>query len=184
MSQFLKLIQSGATVEVADAVQGDPALASFRDPQGVSALMWSIYCGQNLVRDFLLERLAAAEIGTDVFEAAALGDLARLNILLDQEPNAVCEFSPDGWTALHLATAFGTPEAVLFLLDRGARLDTVSQNPQKNLPLHAACALSKNRDIIELLLAHGADANALQVGGTPRCFQRLRQIGVTWPRCW
>lgn len=170
MSQFLKLIQTGATAEVADAVERDPSLASYRDPQGVSALMWSIYCGQALVRDFLLQRLAAMEISLDVFEASALGDVARLKQILDAEANAVCEFSADGWTALHLAAAFGTPETVALLLDRGARVDTVSQNPQKNLPLHAAYALSKNREVIELLLAHGADANALQVGGYTALF--------------
>ena len=170
MSQFLKLIQTGATAEVADAVERDPSLAAYRDPQGVSALLWSIYCGQNLVRDFLIERLSAIGIGLDIFEAAALGNIARLKLILDAEPNAVSEFSGDGWTALHLAAAFGTPDAAAFLLERGARVDTVSQNPQKNLPLHAAYALNKNRETIELLLAHGADANAVQVGGYTALF--------------
>ena len=170
MSQFLKLIQNGATGEIADAVQEDSTLAAYRDPQGVSALLWSIYCGQSLARDFLLERLAASGIDLDVFEAAALGSVEQLTKILDAEPNATQEFSGDGWTALHLAAAFGTPHAVSLLLDRGARVDTVSQNPQKNLPLHAACALGKNREIIELLLARGADANALQVGGYTALF--------------
>lgn len=170
MSQFLKLIQNGATAEVADAVANDPALAAFHDPQGVSALLWSIYFGQNLIRDYLLERLGEVGVELDVFEAAALGDVERLKKIVDAEPNAVREFSADGWTALHLAAAFGTPGAVRHLLDRGARVDTISQNPQKNLPLHAACALGRNRETIELLLAHGADANASQVGGYTALF--------------
>ena len=170
MSQFLKLIQTGATAEVADAVTRDPSLAAFRDPQGVSALMWSIYSGQNLVRDFLVEHLGTIGIDLDLFEASALGNLPRLNQILDAEPNEVGAFSADGWTALHLAAAFGTSEAVAVLLDRGAHVDTVSQNPQRNLPLHAAYALGRNREIIEMLLAHGADANASQVGGYTALF--------------
>ena len=52
MSQkFLKLIQSGATADIAAAVEADPALAEARDPQGVSALLWSVYAGQPMVRE-------------------------------------------------------------------------------------------------------------------------------------
>ncbi len=143
---FLKLIQTGATAEVADQVHADPALASSRDPQGVSPLLWSVYCGQPLIRDFLLARLAADGIPIDIFEAAALGDEPHLKTLFAADPNLVHAFSGDGWTALHLAAAFGTPEAVSTLLAAGARVDRVSRNPQQNHPLHAALALGKNPD--------------------------------------
>ena len=164
-SPLLKLIQSGATAEVADAVQADPALASFRDPQGVSVLLWSVYFGQPLIRDFLLARLAAEAIPLDIFEAAATGDLPQLCALLDAESALVHTHSGDGWTPLHLAAAFSTPEAVSLLLVAGAPVDALSRNPQHNHPLHAALALGKNPDIIRLLLAHGAPVNAAQAGG-------------------
>ncbi|MGO9335907.1 MAG: ankyrin repeat domain-containing protein [Terracidiphilus sp.] len=164
-SPFLKLIQTGATAEVADQVQADPALASWRDPQGVSALLWAVYCGQSLVRDFLLARLAADGIALDVFEAAAVGDEARLRSLLEGDSELAGAFSGDGWTALHLAAAFGTPAAVSALLTAGASVDAVSQNPQKNQPLHAALALGKNAETVKLLLEHGAPVNAAQAGG-------------------
>ena len=67
----LRLIRSGSTAELADAVHSDPALASWRDSQGVSALMWSIYAGQTMARDFLLAELARQAISLDVFEASA-----------------------------------------------------------------------------------------------------------------
>jgi uncharacterized protein len=162
---FLKLIQTGATAEVADAVQDDPALAAWRDPQGVSALLWSVYCAQPLIRDFLLARLAAAGIALDIFEAAALGDLTILCSLLAADPGQVNSYSGDGWTPLHLAAAFSTPEAVSTLLAAGASIDAVSRNPQQNQPLHAALALGKNPETIRLLLVHGADPNAAQAGG-------------------
>ncbi|HXR40379.1 MAG TPA: ankyrin repeat domain-containing protein [Terracidiphilus sp.] len=162
---FLKLIQTGATAEVADAVQSDPTLVGSRDPQGVSALLWSVYFSQPLIRDFLLARLAADGIALDIFEAAALGDLSQLQALLAAGPELVHANSGDGWTPLHLAAAFSTPEAVSLLLAAGARVDALSRNPQQNHPLHAALALGKNVDSIRLLLDHGAPVNAAQAGG-------------------
>jgi len=162
---FFKLIQTGATAEVADAVQADPALVASRDPKGVSALLWSVYCGQQLVRDFLLARLTADGIALDIFEAAAIGDEAQLRLLLEAEPELARSFSGDGWTPLHLAAAFGTPAAVSALLAAGAPVDAVSRNPQQNQPLHAALALGRNADTVRLLLARGADVNAAQAGG-------------------
>jgi ankyrin repeat protein len=164
-SPFLKLIQTGATAEVADAVQADPALVAWRDPQGVSALLWAVYFGQPLVRDFLLARLAAEGPALDIFEAAATGDESQMDSLLDKEPELAQAFSGDGWTALHLAAAFGTPAAVSTLLAGGASVEAVSQNPQKNQPLHAVLALGKNAETVTLLLEHGAPVNAAQAGG-------------------
>jgi uncharacterized protein len=164
-SPFLKLIQTGATAEVADAVQADPALAGSRDPQGVSMLLWAVYFNQSLIRDFLLSRLAADGIALDIFEAAATGNEAQLRALLEAQPELAQSFSGDGWTPLHLAAAFGTPEAVATLLAAGASVDAVSNNPQRNQPLHAALALGKNAETVRLLLNHGAQANAAQAGG-------------------
>jgi ankyrin repeat protein len=167
---FLKLIQTGWTAEVADQVQADPALASSRDPQGVSVLLWSVYCGQPLIRDFLLAHLATDGIALDIFEAAATGDLPQLKTLLAVDPELVHTFSGDGWTPLHLAAAFSTPEAVSALLTTGARVDALSRNPQQNHPLHAALALGRNPDTIRLLLEHGAPVNAAQAGGFTAIF--------------
>jgi len=162
---FLKLIQTGATAEVADAVQADPALARWCDAQGVSALLWAVYCGQTLVRDFLVGRMMAEGGALDVFEAAAVGDERQLKALLEAEPELAQSFSGDGWTPLHLAAAFGTPGAVSVLLAAGAPVDAVSRNPQQNQPLHATLALGKNAETIRLLLAHGAPVNEAQAGG-------------------
>jgi len=164
-SPFLKWIQQGATAEVAAAVHDDPGLVTERDPQGVSPLLWSVYFGQPLVRDFLLGCLEADGIALDVFEAAALGDEASLHDLLDAEPELVNAFAGDGWTALHLAAAFGAPPAVSVLLDGGASVEAISRNPQQNQPLHAVLALGKNAETIELLLDAGAPVNAAQAGG-------------------
>lgn len=170
MSHFLKLIQSGATADVAEAVELDPALAELRDPQGVSALLWAVYFGQPLVRDFLLQRLAAHGVALDIFEAAATGNETQIRALAKEDPSCIQAFAGDGWSALHLAAAFGNPAAVAALLALGARVNTVSENAQHNQPLHAAAALGRERETIEMLLAHGADSNATQVGGYTAIF--------------
>ncbi|HVC47351.1 MAG TPA: ankyrin repeat domain-containing protein [Terracidiphilus sp.] len=162
---FLKWIQSGTTAELAEAVEANPSLCEWRDAQGISALMWSVYYGQTAVRDFLLARLAARGVALDIFEAAAAGNTTRLEETLGSDAQAVHRFSPDGWTALHLAAAFGTPEAAAVLLRNGARVDAISQNPQRNQPLHAALALGGGAKMAEILLQYRADPNAVQVGG-------------------
>jgi ankyrin repeat protein len=167
---FLKLIQSGNTAEVATAIQEDPSLAAWRDAQDVSSLMWSVYSGQLLVRDFLVAKLAAWNLPLDVFESAATGNEQRLQTILGESPQASLAYSGDGWTALHLAAAFGTPLSVAALIFRGAKVDAVSRNAQKNQPLHAALAIGKNPSTIELLIAHGADVNATQAGGFTAIF--------------
>lgn len=163
--QFLKLIQKGATADIAAAVEADPQLVEARDPQGVSALLWSVYAGQPLVRDYLLAQLATRGLVLDIFEAAAVGDVLRLEDILTADPGAVHAYSSDGWTALHLAAAFGTPEAADMLLQHGAQVDAVAKNPQRNQALHTALALGRNTETVKLLLAHGSDPNAIQVAG-------------------
>lgn len=164
MSSYLKLIRSGAMADVAEAIELDPALAEYRDPQGVSALLWAIYAGQPQVRDFLAARMVEHGVALDLFEAAALGDAVRLAAILESDTDAVSLVSGDGWTPLHLAAAFGSPAAVAVLLAGGAQVGAVSLNAQRNQPLHAVLAVGRNPETITLLLEHGADANACQAG--------------------
>jgi ankyrin repeat protein len=77
----------------------------------------------------------------------------------------VLETSPDGWTPLHLAAAFGGPQAAALLLEHGADVKQVSRNPAHNQALHACIALGHNLETAQLLLDHGADVNATQAGG-------------------
>jgi uncharacterized protein len=159
--RFLNLIRSGETAEIAAAVEEDPSLVSCKDAQGVSAFSWSIYSRQPMVRDFLLTRLSAL----DVFECSALGDCDRLEKLLQQNAMLVHDSSPDGWAPLHLAAAFGGPQATALLLTHGAHLHRFSRNPMHNQPLHACIALSQDLETARLLIAQGADVNMEQAGG-------------------
>ncbi len=159
--RFLNLIRRGETAEAAAAAEEDKSLVACRDAQGVSALLWSVYCGQPLIRDFLLSHLSEL----DVFEAAAVGNLSRLESLLKQDAVWVYQVSADGWGPLHLAAAFGGPDAVALLLEHGAHVHQFSRNPMHNQPLHACVGLSQDLRTVRLLIDQGADVNAAQAGG-------------------
>jgi uncharacterized protein len=159
--RFLNLIRSGETAEVAAVAEEDPSLVTSRDAQGVSAFLWSIYSRQPLIRDFLLTRLAEL----DIFEASALGDCGRIERLLQQDAALVHQTSGDGWTPLHLAAAFGGPQATALLLAQGAQVNQLSSNPMRNQPLHACIALSRDCETARILIAQGADVNMAQAGG-------------------
>ena len=111
--------------------------------------------------------LAAESEGLDVFEAAALGDAARLDELLPADPELARAWSPDGFTALHYAAFFGSPEAIRALVTAGADLEAPSRNEQfapEARPLHSAVAAGSLENA-EALLEAGADPNARQHGG-------------------
>jgi ankyrin repeat protein len=171
---FLDLVKRGNTQEIAEWVKDEPQIAESRDAQGVSALLWAVYSGHTVVRDFLRSGLEL-----DLPEAAAVGDAARLRELLGTDPVSAKERansrSADGWPLLHLAAAFADHETVVTLLDAGADVDQISQTPMRNQALHALLALSKNADVTRLLIERGADVNAVQTAG----YRPLHQAAVT-----
>lgn len=162
MSQrFLNLIRKGETAEVASVAEEDPSLVACQDAQGVSALLWSVYCRQPLIRDFLRSHLTTI----DIFEASAVGDLETLDKLLREDALSIYQTSADGWAPLHLAAAFGGTAATAFLLEHGAHVHQVSRNPMRNQPLHACVSLGQEIETARLLIQQGADVNAVQTGG-------------------
>ncbi|MBV8116203.1 MAG: ankyrin repeat domain-containing protein, partial [Silvibacterium sp.] len=66
---------------------------------------------------------------------------------------------------LHLASAFGSPEAVTLLLEHGSHIHQVSHNPMRNQALHACIALGNSVDVARLLIEAGANVNATAAGG-------------------
>jgi uncharacterized protein len=111
--------------------------------------------------------IAAGRSELDVFEAAAIGDVGRLHVLLDDDPDLAAAWSEDGFTPLHYAAFFGHPAAAKLLVDRGADLEARSTNTQFALdaaPLHSASAAGQLQ-VCEVLLDAGADVNAVQHGG-------------------
>jgi ankyrin repeat protein len=162
MSQnFLNLIRGGDTAKIAADVEANPGLASCRDAQGVSALMWSVYTGQPVIRDFLRPHVA----DLDISEAACLGDCDCLRRLIAADAMRARAVSGDGWPPLHLSAAFASPAAVTLLLEHGAHIHQLSHNPLRNQALHACIALGNSVEVARLLVEAGADVNATAAGG-------------------
>ena len=162
MSQrFLNLISNGQTAEVAAAAEEDPSLIACRDAQGVSAFLWSIYSRQPLIRDFLL-----AHLERWIFlRPARWAIAAALNRCCGRMRCWSMRASADGWAPLHLAAAFGGPQATALLLAHGAHVHRFSRNPLHNQALHACMALSQDCETVRLLIDQGADVNMAQAGG-------------------
>lgn len=158
--RVFSLIEAGDVAALRALLAEDPSAAAARRADGLSAVLWARY------QDSLdaLAVLLDADPGLDVFEAAAVGRTDVLRAELDRNPGLAVEYAPDGFTALGLASFFGHREAVKLLLDRGARVNDVSRNRMRVAPIHSALAGSDSATA-DLLLAAGADVNAVQADG-------------------
>ncbi len=139
-----------------------PDLIATRDDEGRSPLMVALYHGNRRVAEELRRRM----VELDQFEASASGDVERLAALVTDQSTANA-WSSDGFTALHLASFFGQPEAVRLLIRRGADTElpaTNSEFARGARPLHSAVAAGSSTTAA-LLLEAGADPDAVQHGG-------------------
>jgi uncharacterized protein len=159
-SDIFDAIATGDLDRVRELIAEDDRVAAARDAGGLSAVTQARYHG----RDDMVDALLAAGPELDVFEAAAVGRTARVRELIDADAPLVSAFSPDGFTALHLAAFFGHGEIARLLVERGADTNAVAKNPMQVMPLHSAAA-SRQLEIARLLVEHGSDVNAAQERG-------------------
>jgi adenosylhomocysteine nucleosidase len=129
----------------------------------VSEILQALYEGRSADVDAFLAADPAPVL--DVFEAAALGRVDRLRELVTADPSLAQAFADDGFTALHLATFLGPPEAAAVLLEAGAEVEAPSRNPMGVRPVNSAAAGRHPVEHLRQLLAHGADPNGAQASG-------------------
>ncbi len=158
--EMFQAIDSNDVEAVRALLERDPSLAAARNEAGLPAVLAARYRDHHEIVAMLL----AAEPTLDVFEAAAVGDLERLQQLLDEDPSLVNAYADDGFFPLGLAAFFGHPDAVRLLLERGADVGVTARNPMRVQALHAAVA-GGNAEAVTLLLNAGADVNVHQHGG-------------------
>jgi hypothetical protein len=101
----------------------------------------------------------------DVFEAAATGDHPRLAEVLRGDESLALAWTDDGFTALHYACFFGTPDCTTTLLDAGALIDEPSRNDMGVRPINAAAAGRHPLDHVRVLIARGVDVEGRQTSG-------------------
>jgi ankyrin repeat protein len=111
------------------------------------------------------EALADDGRALDVFEAAALGRHHLLAELLRDDADLARAWSDDGFTALHYACFFGTPDCTITLADAGALLDEPSRNDMGVRPINSAAAGVHPFDNVRVLLARGAAVDGRQASG-------------------
>jgi ankyrin repeat protein len=163
-SQIFEAVQGGNLAEVQQIVDADPQAINALNEEGLSPLIVAAYWGQTEILSYL--RQQSGEL--DFWEAVVLGEKARVKTFIDQDPGLVTAYSPDGFTALHLAVFFGQPETARLLLEAGANVLARTTNALDNHPLHAAVAGSNAATRLasaELLLKAGAAVNERQSGG-------------------
>lgn len=159
--------------DVAKMLAADPRLCKSRDASGASAIQLAVY--HQL--DDMLDTLLAVDPELDVFEAAAVGEPARVQWLVSTQPSLVTETSLDGFTALGLAAFFGREEVLEWLLANGADVGQAASNPMRTQPLHSAAAHRQPEvalSMVQKLLQAGADVEAQQAGG----FRPLHQAAA------
>lgn len=158
--ELITAVQSGDTAIIEKLLAGNPKLVNVLNQQGLPAILTAVYYGQGAAAEML--RQAGAEVG--LFEAAALGDMAKVQAELADWPEDIHEFGRDGFNVLQLACYFGHAELAAWLVEQGADVNAEARNEQKIRPIHAAAAHG-NVTIAKMLLENGADANARQQGG-------------------
>lgn len=158
--RFLQAVKNGDDIAIEQELMADPTLAASRDPEGLSALMLSLYYRQRIITSLLLDQ----GLVLDLYEAAGVGDTWRLQHLLGVDPRLAWERSVDGFTALHIAAAYGQSQTVALLLAAGADPNAVSDNLLRVQPLHSAVG-GRHLEIAKQLLDKGADVHAKQADG-------------------
>jgi hypothetical protein len=168
------LIAAVAALTSLACAHGDPPRTSDAAPapRGTSPVLARLFTlspdGETFVRaqdNPKLATLLAQPAPRDVFDAAAAGDLARLDLLVHEDAAAARAWHPElGITPLHVAAFAGQVGATTWLLDHGAPVDAVAKNRFANTPLVLA-ALTSQRETMAVLIARGADVNAREEKG-------------------
>jgi len=147
----------------------------------------ALYSGDRAGAEALAE---GAEL--DVFDAAALGRVDRLQELLGADPELVTALSDDGFTALHLACFAGGSDAVRLLVEGGAPLERLAEASFARVRPLGTAVFAGQVEAAEILLEAGADPNGVDSGenvplqtaeanGNEELARLLREYGATLP---
>ena len=157
---FIDAIKAGEFDRVKAMVSETPELIDARGRTGDSAILTAVYHRQKEIVNLLVARGATLTL----FEAAAAGEVERVERLLADNPSSINHYSSDGWTPLHLSAFFGHRKIAELLLAHGADVVARSRNSNGNTPLHAALA-GNHAFVAGLLMGAGADINAPDAAG-------------------
>lgn len=117
------------------ALDGLPKDARPLSEGSESLYLFALYRGRTKTISAL-----AARGNLTLHEAAAAGDVERVNACVNAAPWSLTTLSADGWPALHLAAFLGRDDTVTRLLTLGANARQWARAMEANLAIHAAAA--------------------------------------------
>ena len=156
MSELNDAIRQGDVSRVTALLDSDPSLLQSHEG-AVTPILLAIYHGKSDVARLLVDRGAPVSFP----EACALGDLALVQRMLDEDPSMLDQRSADGFPSVGLAIFFKHPDVARLLIERGANVNAPAENAARVAPVHAAAAACDHATM-RLLLERGADPNAHQ----------------------
>jgi len=112
-----------------------------------------------------------------IHEATARGDRARVIALLKQNPELADSRDKFGNTPLHVAAKHNSVGIAELLLANGADVNArvTEGNSAGNTPLTLALQPYHHKEMLELLLMHGADPNVMLSWGTTPLHHAIEQ---------
>jgi len=133
----------------------DAPPSRIRNEAGETIYEFSVFRGRTKCAELLKKRG-----GFFLHDAALAGDAPRVAALVREAPWATDLLSPDGWTALHLASYMGHDAVIATLLDAGCDARVMSKAFETNMAMHAAAAGRRigREAYTKLIKATGVDA--------------------------
>lgn len=144
MASIFELIDAGDAAGIRALLAADPAAAAAHDEQGLSAVMRAAYRG--------------GDVSTAVREAhPPLGPFDRIVVGVSEDLPGPHDWTPDGFTGLHMAAFVDNVGAARALLEAGADPDAVSTASFARVTPLGTCAFANALGVARVLLEHGAD---------------------------
>jgi len=159
MNEYIEILKRGDLDAARSLLAAQPELLTARNEQGASMVAVACYHWQPAIG-----RLIAEHRPLDLWEACMLGELPRVQALLDAGEAAINQPSADGFPPLALAVFFGQPQVYQYLLEQGADVNQAAANAMRVTALHAAVSV-RDIDGLALILQQGGDPNMRQHGG-------------------
>ena len=149
MTSIFELIDAGDAAGVRELLARDPDAAGARDAQGLSAFMRASYRGGDV---FAVLREAAPPL--DPFDRIVAGE--------SDDIAGPHQWTPDGFTALHMAAFVDNVEAARKLLDAGADPNVYATASFARVTPLGTCRFANADRVRELLLERGADPSLVE----------------------
>lgn len=153
-TELFAAIRTGDTEAARALLDTHPALATVKNEQGQSPVLFASYNGRAEIRDLLIGH----GITLELHEAAAAGRLDRVKQLVEKNSELAKSYSPDGFPVLALAAVFGHFPVAKYLFESGADVNAVATNGTGYTALTGAVT-SGHQEIVAWLLENSADPN-------------------------